>query len=61
LNTYTTSIQAFASVAPDGAGNFVAAWTSYGQDESSYGAFARRFQTDLIFEDGFEASGRSLP
>jgi hypothetical protein len=43
VNGYTTSDQAFPSVAADAAGNFVIAWTSYGQDGGADGVFARRF------------------
>jgi hypothetical protein len=43
VNTYTTSDQEFASVSMDASGNFVVAWTSYGEDGSGNGIFARRF------------------
>jgi hypothetical protein len=43
VNSYTTGIQASPRIASDAAGNFVATWFSIGQDESSYGAFARRY------------------
>jgi hypothetical protein len=54
VNTYTTARQAFASVSGNADGRFVAAWTSNGQDGSSYGIFGRRLATDHIFADGFE-------
>ena len=47
VNTYTIGGQftgSPGSVAADGAGNFVVAWTSIaGQDGSDYGVFARRY------------------
>jgi hypothetical protein len=42
-NGYTTQRQHQAAVAMDGLGNFVVAWNSLGQDGSSYGVRARRF------------------
>jgi len=46
VNTYTTGIQAAASVSMDAAGNFVVVWQSYGQDGSTYSVFARRIGRD---------------
>ena len=45
VNTHTTSSQRrpVVAVAPDG--TFVVVWQSFGQDGSSYGVFARRFDT----------------
>jgi hypothetical protein len=43
VNTYTTSYQWFPSVASDAVGNFVVAWTSYGQDGDRLGVFAQRY------------------
>lgn len=43
VNTHTTSAQQIPAVALDGEGNFVVSWTSYGQDGSGFGVFARRF------------------
>lgn len=43
VNTFTTSFQRSASVALDGAGGFVVAWHSFGQDGDNRGIFARRF------------------
>jgi hypothetical protein len=43
VNTYTTTYQIFATVAMNGAGDFVVAWTSYGQDGGLRGVFAQRF------------------
>ena len=43
VNSYTTSDQVDATVAADGAGNFVVVWRSYGQDGSHDGVFGRRF------------------
>ena len=46
VNTYTTNEQRLPSVAADGSGNFVVAWTSR-QDGSGYGVFGQRFCSDL--------------
>jgi hypothetical protein len=43
VNTYTTSIQWFPSVASDPAGNFVVVWLSYEQDGSDFGVFGQRY------------------
>ena len=43
VNTYITGAQSSPSVASDDDGDFVIAWNSDGQDGSSYGIFARRF------------------
>ena len=43
VNTYTTSDQAFPSVAVSNAGNFVVTWQSYTQDGSNWGVFGQRF------------------
>ena len=55
VNTYTTSVQAFPSIAAGPAGRFVVAWSSAGQDGDGGGAFAQRLGPDLIFADGFES------
>jgi hypothetical protein len=43
VNSYTTDSQYEAAVAMHRSGGFVVAWTSYGQDGSNAGVFARRF------------------
>lgn len=43
VNTYTTSLQQYPDIAMDIRGNFVITWTSDGQDGSSFGVFARRY------------------
>ena len=44
VNTYTSGQQDRATVAMDGAGNFVIAWTSDGQDNAgSFGVYAQRY------------------
>ena len=45
VNTYTTADQRTPSVAMDGSGNFVVAWTSVGQDGSGTGVFAQAFSS----------------
>ena len=54
VNSYTTGDQRGPAVAVGAGGNFVVAWTSFGQDGDSLGVFAQRFAPDVIFEDGFE-------
>lgn len=43
VNTFTTGVQASPAVAMDSTGDFVVAWTSYGQDGSYYGVYAQRY------------------
>lgn len=43
INTYTTSNQVVPAVATDAVGNYVMTWSSNGQDGSSYGIYAQRF------------------
>ena len=43
VNTYTTSGQRYPSVAMDSDGDFVVSWQSLGQDGSSYGIYAQRY------------------
>ena len=43
VNTYTLDKQTQPSVAMDAAGDFVVAWSSFGQDGSGYGVYARRY------------------
>jgi hypothetical protein len=45
VSTYSTGKQQHPSVASDGAGNFVVAWESAGQDGSGYGVYMRRFDS----------------
>lgn len=42
-NSYTANDQWFESVGMDGAGNFLIAWTSEGQDSGTSGIFAQRY------------------
>jgi hypothetical protein len=48
VNTWTTSYQFLPSVAMDTDGNFVVAWSDFGQDGSSYGIYAQRYQNQLF-------------
>ena len=43
VNSYVSNAQTDPAVAMDYAGNFVVTWTSYGQDGSGYGVYARRY------------------
>jgi uncharacterized protein (DUF3084 family) len=45
VNTYTASTQRFSSIAMDSGGDFVIAWTSYGQDGSDQGVYAQRYDS----------------
>ncbi|MFX1513380.1 MAG: hypothetical protein ACFFCQ_12405 [Promethearchaeota archaeon] len=45
VNTYTTGSQGSPVVAMDSNGNFVIVWQSDGQDGSSYGIYARQFDS----------------
>ncbi|MDZ4688529.1 MAG: cadherin domain-containing protein, partial [Planctomycetaceae bacterium] len=47
VNTYTTNSQRLSSVAMDADGDFVATWSSNGQDGSNYGVYAQRFSSNL--------------
>jgi hypothetical protein len=46
VNTYTTGIQRYASVAALAEGGFVVTWTSDGQDGSSSGIYGQRYAAD---------------
>ncbi len=46
VNTYTSDDQVESSVAMGGDGNFIVTWCSYGQDGSSWGVYAQRFDQD---------------
>jgi hypothetical protein len=45
VNTYTTNDQSFPVVAQASGGSFVVVWNSYGQDGSSVGVHAQRFDS----------------
>jgi len=46
VNTYTTSDQIWSAVAMNGVGDFIISWSSNGQDGSSYGVYAQRYNND---------------
>ncbi len=52
INSYTTGRQYVPAVDMDAAGNFVVAWKSDGQDGSSYGISARRFDASGVPQGG---------
>jgi hypothetical protein len=52
VNTYTTNAQRGPAVAADAAGDFVVAWRSDGQDGSSFGVFARRYDSAGVAQAG---------
>ena len=43
VNSFTTDNQQFSAVAMDADGDFVVTWTSFGQDGSSFGVYAQRY------------------
>ena len=43
VNTYTTGVQSYPSVASDASGNFVVVWQSFHQDGDGYGVFGQRY------------------
>ncbi|MFN6567930.1 MAG: DUF4347 domain-containing protein [Dendronalium sp. ChiSLP03b] len=45
VNTDTNSYQANPSVAMDADGDFIISWENYGQDSSSYGIYAQRYNS----------------
>ncbi len=57
VNTYTTGVQQYTSVAMDGDGDFVVAWRSRNQDGSNYGVYAQRYNATGIAQGGeFQAN-----
>ncbi|MHC5761790.1 beta strand repeat-containing protein [Nostoc sp.] len=52
VNTYTTNSQSNPTVAMDAGGNFVISWTSNGQDGSSSGIYAQRYNSAGVAQGG---------
>jgi hypothetical protein len=52
INTTTTGDQEYATVAMNGAGNFVVTWSSYGQDGSGWGVYAQRYNSCGVAQGG---------
>ena len=48
VNTYTLSRHRIQRIAMDRAGNFVIAWSSFGQDGDGEGVYARRFNAAAL-------------
>ncbi|MDH3969485.1 MAG: FG-GAP-like repeat-containing protein [Rhodospirillales bacterium] len=48
VNSFTTGNQDGPTVAMDADGDFVVAWTSFGQDGSSWGIFAQRYDAEGV-------------
>ena len=46
VNTFTELHQWYPSVAMDAAGDFLVAWSSYGQDADGFGVYAQRYSSD---------------
>ena len=55
VNVHTTDAQWMGAVAPIGDRRYVVTWASNLQDGSNHGVYARIFENDLIFRDGFES------
>jgi hypothetical protein len=51
VNNYTTNAQFAPTIAMDSTGDFLVAWTSYGQDGSGYGTYAQRFNAAGVAQD----------
>jgi hypothetical protein len=52
VNTYTTGAQGGYALATDSDGDFVVAWSSYGQDGSYGGIFAQRYDSAGVAQGG---------
>src|SRR6185436_18059133 len=52
VNSYTTNMQEFASVASDASGDFVVVWDSSTQDGSSGGIFGQRYDNEGVAQGG---------
>jgi hypothetical protein len=52
VNTFTTGSQVVPAVAMDADGDFVVAWQSFGQDGSSRGVFAQRYDAAGVGQGG---------
>jgi len=52
VNSYTTSEQWPPSIAVDSTGSFVVTWSSLGQDGSSYGVYAQRYNASGVKQGG---------
>ena len=59
VNSHTTSQQIFPAVAMDVDGDFVVAWQSNGQDGSSYGVFAQRYDGVARVAGDFDGDGNA--
>jgi hypothetical protein len=67
VNTYTTSLQIYPSVAMNSDGDFVVTWTSDGQDGSSLGIYGRRYNSSGVAQGSefqvntYTTSGQFFP
>jgi len=59
VNSTTASSQTLGSVAMDADGDFVVAWSSYGQDGDEGGVFAQRFDGAERVEGDFDGDGKA--
>ncbi|MBI3463927.1 MAG: hypothetical protein HY000_12845 [Planctomycetes bacterium] len=53
VNSYSTGVQTGVAIAADSVGNFVAVWSSDGQDGNGYGIYAQRYNSAGV-EQGSE-------
>ena len=61
VNEQTSASQKWSSVAVDVDGDFVITWSSYGQDGSGYGVYARRYNAAGVVQGGeFQVNESSL-
>jgi hypothetical protein len=63
VNSFTTNNQYNPAVGMDAAGDFVVAWSSYGQDGSGYGVYAQRYKESpgTILDDGSDGFTATAP
>ena len=59
VNTFVTGSQSRPAVAMDAEGDFVVAWQSNGQDGSSYGVFAQRYDGVARVAGDFDGDGNA--
>ena len=59
VNATTAGSQSYPSVAMDADGDFVVAWSSYGQDGDGGGIFAQRFDGAERVEGDFDGDGKA--
>jgi hypothetical protein len=61
VNSHTTGLQRYPTLAVAPGGAFVVAWSGAGPDGGTSEVYARRFIPDLLFRDGFQAAISLVP